>query len=268
MKKDVVPADFRVIAEEDDLLLVDKPAQLLVHPSKPGGPPTLWHGLCELLAYELATGGQISIINRLDRETSGLTLVAKTALAARHLGRAMMRREIGKEYLALVRGWPEPDVFTIDAPLAREGEVRNCPIHVRQCVHPDGRPSITDFRVEKKFTRGAARFALVRALPFTGRMHQIRVHLAHAGHPLVGDKIYTGGGEDYLRFIDEGWSEAMAARLLLDRHALHSAVITHAGRRWECPLPADMAAWLDRPHMATSSTPLDGTVGQQSDDHC
>lgn len=244
MKKDAVPADFRVIAEDDDLLLVDKPAQLLVHPTRPDGPPTLWHGLRGLLAYELATGGQISIINRLDRETSGLTMVAKSSLAARHLGRAMMRRQIGKEYLALVRGWPAEDIFTIDAPLLREGEVRECPIHVRQCVHRDGRQSTTEFRVEQRFVRAGQSFALVRALPVTGRMHQIRVHLAHAGHPLVGDKIYTGNGEEYLRFIDAGWSDEMAARLLMDRHALHSAVMTYDGRRWDCPLPADMAAWL------------------------
>lgn len=245
MKKDTVPADFRVIDEDEAILVVDKPAQLLVHPSKPGGPPTLWHGLCALLSYELANGGQISIINRLDRETSGLTMVAKSSLAARHLGRAMMRREIQKEYLALVRGWPVEDTFTINAPLLREGEVQYCPIYVRQCVHPDGKESITRVRVEKRFEgEDGSRFALVRAFPETGRMHQIRVHLAHVGHVLVGDKIYTGQGEDYLRFMEEGWSPSMQARLLMDRHALHSAAMTVGGRRWECPLPPDMAAWI------------------------
>jgi 23S rRNA pseudouridine1911/1915/1917 synthase len=245
MKKDTVPADFRVIDEDDAILVVDKPAQLLVHPSKPDGPPTLWHGLRALLAYELSTGGQISIINRLDRETSGLTLVAKSSLAARHLGRAMMRREIKKEYLALVRGWPEEDSFTINAPLLREGDVHYCPIYVRQCVHPDGRESVTRVMVEKRLARpDGFKFALVRAFPETGRMHQIRVHLAHAGHVLIGDKIYTGQGEDYLLFMEEGWSEAMERRLLMDRHALHSAAISVGERRWECPLPPDMAAWI------------------------
>ena len=244
MKKDMRPADFRVIDEDESILLVDKPADLLVHPSKPGGPPTLWHGLRALLSYELANGGQISIINRLDRETSGLTLVAKSAHAARLLGRAMMRREIAKEYLALARGWPEEDAFTIDAALLRAGEVEYCPIYVKQRVHHAGKPSATRFRVEARgFGPGGARCALVRAFPLTGRMHQIRVHLAHAGHPLFGDKIYTGSGEDYLRFIEGGWDAAMARRLLMERHALHSAALEWEGRRWECPLPPDMAAW-------------------------
>ncbi len=107
-------ADFHILGETADYLAVDKPAGLLVHPSKPGGPRTLWDGLRDLLGYELATGGQISIINRLDRETSGVVIVAKSAEAARTAGIAMQRREMKKRYLALVFGWPDWEEITVD----------------------------------------------------------------------------------------------------------------------------------------------------------
>ena len=243
-KMDEMPIEFDILHEDAELLIVDKPAHLLVHPSKPDGPPTLWHGLRALLAYELATGGQISIVNRLDRETSGLTVVAKSAAAARRLGRAMMRREIHKEYLAIARGWPEEDTFTIDVPILRAGEVEASAVYVKQMTHPLGRPCRTMVRVEKRWIRDGTPFCLVRAFPETGRMHQIRVHLAHAGHPVLGDKIYTNDGEDYLEFLEKGWTGQLAARLLLDRHALHSAAIIIGGSRWECPLPRDMREWI------------------------
>lgn len=244
-KSDELEIQFDILHEDAELLIVDKPAHLLVHPSKPDGPPTLWHGLRALLAYELATGGQISILNRLDRETSGLTVVAKTASAARRLGRAMMRREIHKEYLAITRGWPARDEFAIDAPILRAGEVNTSAVYLKQMVHPLGRPCRTRFKVERRWSPGGTPCSLVRAFPETGRMHQIRVHLAHAGHPLAGDKIYTNDGADYLGFLETGWTPALAGLLLLDRHALHSAAITIEGRRWECPLPRDMRDWLE-----------------------
>lgn len=239
-KMDEMPVEFDILHEDAELLVVDKAAHLLVHPSKPDGPPTLWHGLRALLDYELATGGQISIVNRLDRETSGLTVVAKTAVAARRLGRAMMRREVEKEYLAITRGWPERDAFTIDEPVLRAGEVDTSDVYVKQMVHPAGRECRTRVKVESRWSRDGAPYSLVRAFPETGRMHQIRVHLAHAGHPLVGDKIYTADGADYLEFLETGWTDNLATRLLMNRHALHSTAITIEGRRWECPLPKDM----------------------------
>lgn len=243
-KSDEMIIEFDILHEDDELLIVDKPANLLVHPSKPDGPPTLWHGLRALLAYELATGGQVSIVNRLDRETSGLTVVAKSALVARRLGRAMMRREIHKEYLAIAVGWPQEDEFIVDAPILRAGDVEFSPVYVKQMVHPHGRPCRTIVKVENRWDRDRARYSLVRAIPETGRMHQIRVHLAHAGYPLLGDKIYTNDGADYLEFLEAGWTPALASRLFLKRHALHSASITIEGCRWECPLPRDMRQLL------------------------
>ncbi len=259
---------FRVVDEADDWIVVDKPAPLQVHPAKPDSPPTLLDGLQALLAYELANGARLSIINRLDRDTSGLVLVAKNAAAARQFGRAMMRRTVEKAYLALVWGWPAEDAFSVEAPLRRRGEVEASPIHLMQCVHPEGAPSRTEFHVRHRFERdtpAGRRFALVEAHPVTGRMHQIRVHLAHAGHPVVGDKIYGPSPQNYLEFIDTGWTPALAARLLLPRHALHSCRLALSvtpdddpdgkfpppprltGRfSWEAPLAADLQRFLGR----------------------
>jgi 23S rRNA pseudouridine1911/1915/1917 synthase len=242
-----INSTIRIVAESDDWIVVDKPPFLEVHPSKPNGRRTLWDELRDLLSYELVNGGQVSIINRLDRETSGLTLVAKHRAAARELGRAMMARRIEKEYLALVWGWPERDTFEIDAPILRQGERGPTRIYLKQTVHPDGAAAHTGFHVERRFTLATSngeRFALVRAFPMTGRMHQIRVHLAHAGHPIVGDKIYGPDEGCYLEFIQTGWTPSLAARLLLPRHALHSAALRlpDAGLAWESPLPSDLRA--------------------------
>ncbi len=228
-----------------------------MHPSKPNGRRTLWDELRELLSYELVNGGQVSIINRLDRETSGLTLVAKHRAAARELGRQMMARQVEKEYLALVWGWPDADAFEINGPLIRQGERQSTRIHLKQMVHPEGAPACTRFRVEQRFvikTSGHERFALVRAFPKTGRMHQIRVHLSHAGHPIVGDKLYGPDEGCYLEFIETGWTDALAARLLFPRHALHSAVLRlpKAGLAWKTPLFSDIAAWIGENLLAAS----------------
>lgn len=244
-----LPLPFTVLDELPDLLIVEKPAGLLVHPSKPSHTRTLWHGLCELLSYERVTGGQVSVVNRLDRETSGIVLVAKSAEAARGCVRAMMEGRIHKEYLAVTFGWPPEDRFEVHAPILRRGEVETSPVHLQRCVHSEGAPSHTRFEVERRFERsgaGGGRFALVRARPITGRTHQIRVHLAHAGFPVVGDKLYGPGGEAcYLRFIESGWTPDLACGLLLPRHALHSAVLgmEWGGERrtWHSPLPADLA---------------------------
>jgi 23S rRNA pseudouridine1911/1915/1917 synthase len=205
----------------------------------------MWHLLRDLLAFELANGGQVSIINRLDRETSGLVLIAKTKPAARHFGMLMERGRIAKQYLALVWGWPAADQFTVDAPLLRQGAQRPSPIYLKQCVHPAGVPARTRFEVLRRFTRDT-NFALLRAFPETGRMHQIRVHLSHAGHPVVGDKIYGPSESHYLTFIETGWTPALQRSLLLPRHALHSAIlaIPDDSLHWQSPLPPDIAAFL------------------------
>jgi 23S rRNA pseudouridine1911/1915/1917 synthase len=239
--------DFAVVSESDDFIVVEKPPFLLVHPTKPSSARTLWGELKQLLAFEIANGGQISIVNRLDRETSGLVLVAKNAAAARRFGLLMQEQRIAKEYLAIVWGWPEWETRSVDAPLARQGAHLPSPIWLKQTIHPLGAPARTDFRVEERFTRGsnAGRFSIIRAFPRTGRTHQIRVHLASLGHPIVGDKIYGPDEKLYLEFIETGWTPELGRQLLLPRHALHSAALEiEAGERWTSPLPADLVTFL------------------------
>ncbi|MDO5450626.1 MAG: RluA family pseudouridine synthase [Akkermansia sp.] len=237
----VVP-EFRVLYEDDGVLAVDKAAPLLTHPTGDKNEPTLWHGVRELLAYELATGGQVSLVNRLDRETSGITLVAKTADAAKELGKAMMARRLHKEYCAVVQGSPAWDSACCAEPILRMEDVAPTRIHVRQCCHPQGKPCRTDFAV----LRRSSRFSLVHCVPHTGRMHQIRVHLAYLGHPIAGDKIYGPDESCYLDFMEQGWTPQLAARLTIPRHALHACRLTFPWRgrdiTVESPLPLDLAA--------------------------
>ena len=236
------PYPPRVIAETDDYIVVDKPPFMQVHPSKPGDTGTLWDELRGLLAYEIANGGQVSIINRLDRETSGLTLIAKHPTAACDFHQRMERREVAKAYDAIVFGWPAQDAWTVDAPILRQGEIATSRVWVKQCVHPDGAAARTEFTVRRRFEKDGAAFALVRAKPETGRMHQIRVHLAHSGNPIVGDKLYGVSEDCYLEFIETGWSAALEARLVISRQALHSGLLCAAGNEWTSPLAPDLAA--------------------------
>jgi 23S rRNA pseudouridine1911/1915/1917 synthase len=224
--------DFTIIDETTDYLVVNKPPYLLVHPAKPDGQPTLWKELRELLSFEIANGGQVSIVNRLDRETSGLVLVAKTSAAARKFGLLMQEQRVKKEYRAIVWGWPGWNEQTVDAPLDRQGKHQPSAIWLKQMIHPKGATAQTEFHVEQRFTRSTStaspartgeKFALVRAIPRTGRTHQIRVHLSSLGHPIVGDKIYGPDELLYLQFIQTGWTPELERQLLLPRHALHSS---------------------------------------------
>jgi 23S rRNA pseudouridine1911/1915/1917 synthase len=250
--------DFKIIDETDDYAVIDKPPFLLIHPTKPDGTRTLWQELRGLFAFEIAAGGQVSIVNRLDRETSGLVLVAKNADVARRFGVLMQRRRLKKEYLAIVWGWPEWERTLVGAALDRQGKHQHSAIWLKQMLHPSGAPAQTELHVERRFVRSTGRtrspsalledaceadkFSLVRAIPHTGRTHQIRVHLSSIGHPIVGDKIYGPDEELYLHFIKTGWTAELERQLLLPRHALHSARLAIEGEyEWNCSLPPDLA---------------------------
>lgn len=240
--------DFKIIDETDDYIVVDKPPLLLVHPSKPDGSATLWAELRQLLAFEIAGGGQVSIVNRLDRETSGVILVAKTAAVAREFGLCMQAHSIRKEYHAIVWGWPDWENKTVDAPIIRQGQVEHSKIYLKQTIHPCGANAVTELHVLRRFrkqTTNGECFSLVKACPLTGRTHQIRVHLASLGHPIVGDKIYGPDENSYLHFIETGWSDELAKKLLHERHALHASRLRIDDRRdWSSPLPCDLADLL------------------------
>lgn len=239
---------FSIIDETADYVVVDKPAFLLIHPKKPDGTPTLWRALRELLAFEIANGGQVSIVNRLDRETSGLVLVAKTSAAARRFGLLMQRHGLQKEYLAIVWGWPQWETQIVDAPLDRQGNHRPSAIWLKQAICETGAPARTELQVIKRFEKATThgdRFAVIRARPITGRTHQIRVHLASVGHPVVGDKIYGPDENLYLEFIRTGWTPKLEEKLLMSRHALHaSGLAADADLHWESAMPSDMAEFV------------------------
>lgn len=231
-----VVVNFRVIDESDDWIVVNKPAPLIVHPANLKPEPTLLGGLEQLLAFEIKNGATLGIITRLDRETSGVVLVAKHTQAARELGWIFERREAKKEYLAIVIGWPDQDAWECHDPILRAADAGPSEIWVRQMISPAGRPCTTRFRVERRFERDEGRFSLVRCFPETGRMHQIRVHLAAFGHPILGDKIYSGDGSEYLQWMDTGWTEELGQRLILPRHALHAA-------RLQIPVGGGWVGW-------------------------
>jgi 23S rRNA pseudouridine1911/1915/1917 synthase len=243
-----VVVNFRVIDESEDWVVVDKPAPLIVHPANNKPEPTLLGGLENLYSYEIENGACLGIITRLDRETSGLVLVAKHTAAARELGMIFERREAQKEYLAIVKGWPESDGWTCDARICRGGEIGPSNIWVRQVIHASGKDCSTRFAVEARFLREGERFSLVRCFPRTGRMHQIRVHLAASGHPIAGDKLYSGSGAEYLEWMEKGWTDDLARRLVLPRHALHATVLEiawqGANQRWESDLSADLLDFI------------------------
>ena len=242
--------NFSVLAEDDDYIAIDKPSHLLVHPTNPNHGTTLWDELNDLLIYELANGGQISIITRLDRETSGVVLVAKNRDAARRAGLAMQNREFEKIYLAVVHGHPGDEAWTCDLPLRRKGEFTPSPIHVKQAPHPDGKASRTEFSVRQRFDRDVAGksqpFSLIECRPIHGRMHQIRVHLAESGHSIVGDKIYGPDETCYLDFIETGWIADLERRLLLNRQALHAHELRwpKQNRVWTSPLPPVLESFV------------------------
>jgi 23S rRNA pseudouridine1911/1915/1917 synthase len=216
--------------EDDDLLVVEKPAGLITHPTGRRGSGTLVNRLLGMGVPLASAGGPMrpGIVHRLDAGTSGLLVVAKTDEAYGALRELFRRHDVDRRYLALVRGHPDHDSFSVEAPLGR----RAARIVVDRS---EGRAATTSFEVRERL----ARTSVLEATPATGRTHQIRVHLRAVGHPILGDRAYGGGGDD-------------AVRLGLTRPFLHAWRLgfTHpsTGARIELeePLPDDLAEALDR----------------------
>lgn len=236
-----------LIAQESDFLVVSKPPNLLSHPTRLDGKPSLLGWLQEKFSGEF-----VALVNRLDRETSGTVLVARSPEAASHLGTLTMRREIHKYYLALVSGRAEKEHDVIDVPIGRLGISADNPIWLRQgFIAPDDTAARKAASARTEYWRLAAddTLSLLRLQAHTGRLHQLRVHLAHIGHPVIGDKIYGPDPNLYLKFIAEGWTEEHQRLLGLPRHALHAHELRFSwnGREmtFTAPLPEDMRSFTN-----------------------
>ncbi len=232
-----------VIHEDDAMLVIDKPAGLVVHPAPGHWDDTLVNALAAR-RISLAGGDPVrpGIVHRLDRDTSGLMVVAKTDVAHRRLARAIGLRRVERDYAALVWGHL-PDTLEIDAPIARHPRDRK-----RMAAVATGRPAVT-------LVTRVGRFALtdlVKARLVTGRTHQIRVHLAHVGHPVVGDPVYGGGGSRRVTGADRPRGEALER--VVPRQALHAArlglahPITREWLEFRSEWPSDI-----RPGVATAA---------------
>jgi 23S rRNA pseudouridine1911/1915/1917 synthase len=172
-----------IIHQDDDIIVVDKPAGMTVHPAPGHRTGTLVSGLLAVVPELAGFGNTVrpGIVHRLDKGTSGLLVVAKNERARASLVRQLKEREVRKTYLALVHGVPEPGQGTIEAPIGRSTTNRK-----KMAVVADGRDAETKYRIREVL----GEFALLEVQPVTGRTHQIRVHLAAIGHPLVGDVVY------------------------------------------------------------------------------
>jgi 23S rRNA pseudouridine1911/1915/1917 synthase len=230
------PIPLVVVHEDRHLIVVDKPAGLVVHPGAGNPDQTLQNALLAL-DPALAALPRAGIVHRLDKDTSGLLVVARTLPAHTALVRMLGEREVHREYEAICRGVMTAG-GTVEAPIARHPTDR-----VRMAVRDGGRESVTHYRVIRRY----AGYTHVRVQLETGRTHQIRVHLAHVGYPIVGDRVYGG------RFtLPKGASEALRQALRdFPRQALHATRLQFdhpvTGKPIECrsPLPADMLALLE-----------------------
>ena len=276
-----------ILYEDADLLVVHKPAGLVCHPTKGDEysslisrarlyllsqrreeAPSSWsaplHSPGAAPTHPSIQSPTPHLIHRLDRETSGIVLLAKNAVTAGELGKLWETRTVVKEYLAIVHGHVTAEQGIIDAPLGKDMQ---SVVAIKDCVRPDGSSAQTEFYVEKRFTHPASRFnhsvihqsippsaadlfpfSLLRLRPLTGRKHQIRIHLAHLGHPIVGDKIYGGDSDLYLALVENRLTAEQRARLILPNHALHASRLQFEwrGQVWQfitSPEP-DFAAFV------------------------
>jgi 23S rRNA pseudouridine1911/1915/1917 synthase len=232
------PVDLDVVYEDDDIIVLNKPAGLVVHPGAGNGSGTVLNGL--LYRYpELAAVPRAGIVHRIDKDTTGLMVVARTLQAQTALSAQLQDRSMGREYWAMCMGVMTGG-GTVDEPIDRHTKHRT-----KMAVAPEGmgREAITHYRVEQRYRN----HTLVRCKLETGRTHQIRVHLSHIGYPLVGDPLYAGRSR-----LPKGVSmEVMNSLKGFKRQALHAGYLelihpkTQELVSWEAELPEDFVQLLN-----------------------
>lgn len=249
---------LNIVHEDNDLAIINKAAGMMVHAGAgaiiPNGDPngedqrnrgTMVNALLHHFSTLSAVGGELrpGIVHRLDKETSGLIVVAKNDDAHRKLAEQFAKREVKKTYIALVHGWPKKERDTINAPISRD-PVRRIRMTTRGT---GGREAVSHYTVVRRLETPFGKFTLVEVKIDTGRTHQIRVHMASIGHPVVGDVLYGAPREMRAR---HGGSTDSGAALSLPRNFLHAAQLelTHprTGQKisLDSPLPPELHAFL------------------------
>ena len=282
---------LNILHEDADLLVVNKPAGLVCHPTKGDELSSLISRARLYLNFSLSAAGggegrgevvpvTPHLINRLDRETSGVVILAKNSEAAGELGKIFEARAVQKEYLAIVHGHVRDDHGLIDAPLGKD---EGSKVAVKDCVRPDGASAQTEFWVERRLARFSqtdplstfgsrpstsflstlnpqpSTYSLLRLVPRTGRKHQIRIHLAHLGHPIVGDKLYGGDEDLYLALVEDRLTPEQRARLILPYQALHARAVRFTWRGRPVEFSCDPEPWFaDFIYLANLPWPASG----------
>lgn len=227
-----------IVHEDDDYIVVDKPGWVVCHPSK-NGP---WSSLVGALR-EYTGCDTLHLVSRLDRETSGIVVVARNPAAARLLQKTLERRRVEKEYLAILEGELSHPIV-VSQPIRGDGASA---VRVKQAVgfSRTAKFSMTEFQP----LAVGGDYTLAQVVPITGRKHQIRIHAQWLGHSVVGDKLYGADETLYLEFTEKGWTDRLEAALPMRRQALHAARMEFDlgdGRKmvWEAPLPPDMVRFI------------------------
>lgn len=241
-KKDEVVNDIEipVLFEDEHILIINKPPDMPVHSRNPWGKNDLIQQL-----RRQRKDNELFLAHRIDRETSGTVLIARSSAIASKLGKAFSRRDIEKNYTAIVFGEIGDDKGIINLPICRD---KKSPVKVKMTASQrEGAISITEYSIIKRFNG----FTLINVRPKTGRQHQIRVHFSAIGFPLVGDKIYKDE-RLFLKFIEDGFTEELKRELILPRHALHASglsfkhPVTEKAIDIEVELPEDLRLFINK----------------------